>query len=228
VALEAGGRARERRKAHGGEPSDEVIEREIRIEARPETVFAFFTDPEKMIRWKGIQATLDARPGGIYRVDMNGKDVARGVYLEVEPPTRVVFSWGWESEESHLPPGSSRVEITLTPDGDGTRVRLRHLDLPKTHVADHAAGWDTTCAAVEAGAGRDPGPDPWAVRAEELSGSGGGMNCVSIARVRVETITPATAGAGRAHGLFRKKDVMANPVSIRVIGKDATLAGVLR
>ena len=44
----------------------DVVEREVRIAARPETVFAFFTDPVKMLRWKGISATLDPRPGGIY------------------------------------------------------------------------------------------------------------------------------------------------------------------
>ena len=53
------------------EPQSEtsVVEREIRIEAEPETVFAFFTDPEKMVRWMGIGATLDPRPGGVFSVN---------------------------------------------------------------------------------------------------------------------------------------------------------------
>ena len=72
----------------------EVLEREVRIAASPETVFSFFTDPDQMVRWKGKAATLDPRPGGIYRVDMNGSDIARGEYVEVEPPSRVVFTWG--------------------------------------------------------------------------------------------------------------------------------------
>ena len=55
-----------------------VLEREIRIEAQPETMFGFFTDPMQMVRWKGLNAYLDARPGGLYRVDINGHDVARG------------------------------------------------------------------------------------------------------------------------------------------------------
>ena len=59
----------------------EVLEREIRVGARPETVFPFFTDPEKMVRWMGKQATLDPRPGGIYRVDVTGRDIARGEYV---------------------------------------------------------------------------------------------------------------------------------------------------
>ena len=142
----------------------EVLEREIRIAARPETVFAFFTDPVKLIRWKGIKATLDPRPGGIYRVDINGRDVARGEYLEVTPYRRVVFTWGWEGEGSPLPPGASTVEISLIAEGEGTVVRLRHLGLPDAQRAAHAEGWDHFLPRLIASAeGRDPGPDPQAM-----------------------------------------------------------------
>lgn len=120
----------------------EILERQIYIAARPETVFSFFVDPVKIIRWKGIHAELDPRPGGIYRVDINGSDVARGEYLEVLPYYRIVFTWGWEGENSPLPPGSSTVEISLTPEGDGTRVILRHRGLPPQLKAVHAEGWD--------------------------------------------------------------------------------------
>lgn len=124
------------------ETDSTIIQREIRIAARPETVFAFFTDPEKLVRWKGRQATLDARPGGTYRVDIDGKNVVRGEFVEVDPPRRVVFTWGWEDEASPLRPGSSTVEIELIPDGEGTLVRLIHRDLPPEAVAEHAKGWD--------------------------------------------------------------------------------------
>ena len=72
----------------------DAVQQEIRIAAPPETVFPFFTDPEKMLRWKGIEAALDPRPGGMYRVNITGKDVAQGKYVEVVPPSRVVFTWG--------------------------------------------------------------------------------------------------------------------------------------
>jgi len=139
-----------------------VVEREIRIAARPETVFEFFTDPDKMILWKGRQADLDPQPGGIYRVEMGEKIVARGEYVEVEAPSRVVFTWGWEGQEAGaVPPGSSRVEIGLQPDGEGTLVRLRHLDLPEGARAPHGEGWDLYLSRLAvAAAGGDPGPDP--------------------------------------------------------------------
>ncbi len=147
------------------EKSD-ILEREIYIQARAETIFAFFIDPEKLIRWKGLQATLDPQPGGLYRVDINGQDVARGEYVEVTPYTRVVFTWGWEGAHSPLPPGASTVEITLTPAGAGTRVRLRHLGLPTLEARQsHAIGWDyflpRLIASLE-GRALDPGLDPMA------------------------------------------------------------------
>jgi uncharacterized protein YndB with AHSA1/START domain len=141
-----------------------VVEREIRIAARPETVFDFFIDPEKMILWKGRRAELDPRPGGVYRVEINDVAIARGEYVEVDPPTKVVFTWGWEGQESGphaVKPGSSRVEVTLEPDGDGTLVRLRHLDLPEGSREIHGQGWDMYLARLTAVAeGRDPGADP--------------------------------------------------------------------
>src|SRR5688500_7356014 len=105
----------------------DAVEREVRIAASPEVVFDFFIDPAKKVLWKGSQAALDPRPGGMYRVHVTNRDIARGEYVEIVPHSRVVFTWGWE--EGPVPPGSTTVEVTLTPDGDGTIVRLRHLGL---------------------------------------------------------------------------------------------------
>jgi uncharacterized protein YndB with AHSA1/START domain len=141
-----------------------ILERQIRISARPETVFSFFTDPAKLVRWKGIRAELDPRPGGIYRVEINGRDIVQGKYLEVVPFSRVVFTWGWEGENSPLSPGSTTVEIDLIPDGEGTIVRLRHHGLPPEHMEVHAQGWDHFLPRLGlAAAGFEPGPDPWSM-----------------------------------------------------------------
>ena len=141
-----------------------VVEREIRIAARPETVFDFFVDPEKMVQWKGRKADLDPRPGGTYRVEINEEAIARGEYVEIDAPSRVVFTWGWEGQESGVhavPPGSSRVEVDLIPDGDGTIVRLRHLDLPEQSREIHGQGWDLYLGRLaRVAAGEDPTPDP--------------------------------------------------------------------
>lgn len=149
----------------------DAVQQEIRIAAPPETVFPFFTDPEKMLRWKEIEAALDPRPGGMYRVNITGKDVARGKYVEVPPPSRVVFTWGWEEEGNPVPLGSSTVEVTLTPDGDGTLVRPTHRGLPPDARAPHGEGWAHFLPRLATvAAGGDPGPDPWATSAMRESG----------------------------------------------------------
>jgi uncharacterized protein YndB with AHSA1/START domain len=139
----------------------DVVEREIYIAARPETIFSFFTDPAKIVRWLGIRAQLNPQPGGIFRVNINERDVVCGKYLEVVPFSRVVFTWGWKGS-SPLPLGSTTVEITLVPDAHGTTVSLRHLGIPAEQRGFQAAGWDQILQRlVIAAEGGDPGPDPW-------------------------------------------------------------------
>jgi uncharacterized protein YndB with AHSA1/START domain len=140
----------------------DVVAREVRIRARPETVFEFFTDPEEMTRWKGIGAELDSRPGGSYRIQVSPRDVAAGGYIEIDPPHRIVMTWGWEGDEN-VPPGSSTVEVTFSEDGNETVVRVEHRDLPAGAGEVHAEGWEHFLPRLATAAeGGDPGPDPWA------------------------------------------------------------------
>jgi uncharacterized protein YndB with AHSA1/START domain len=147
----------------------DAVVSETRIAARPETVFAFFAEPDKMVRWQGVSARCDPRPGGVYALDINPTTRARGTYLEVVPYSRIVFSWGWEGDTYGLPPGASTVEVTLTPDGDGTHVRLVHRGLKTLEMRDqHRQGWELYLPRlVIAAAGGDPGPDPNAKPPEE-------------------------------------------------------------
>jgi uncharacterized protein YndB with AHSA1/START domain len=126
----------------------EPIVREIDIAAEPETVFGFFVDPDKLTRWLAVEATLDPHPGGAcHQVHDAGPDRGlfhmRGEFLEVDPPKRVVFSWGFTEPQIGVAPGASTVEVTLAPVGDGTRVRLVHRGLPPAAVGDHSGGWTT-------------------------------------------------------------------------------------
>jgi uncharacterized protein YndB with AHSA1/START domain len=145
----------------------EAVEREVRIAASPETVFEFLVDEEKQVLWMGRRAQLDARPGGIYDVEISDQAHALGEFVEVVPPSRVVFTFGWKGQEAGgegehaVPPGSSRVEVTLEPAGDGTLVRLRHFDLPEQAREMHGQGWELYLGRLEVAAtGGDPGPDP--------------------------------------------------------------------
>ena len=143
-----------------------TIERELEIAASPETVWSFLVDPEKAVRWMGISARLDARPGGKYRCSVLPGHVASGEFVEVDAPHRLVFTWGWEQghdEPNGVPPGSSTIEIELVPRGDGTLLRFTHRDLPDGASAEsHGHGWDHYLGRLAAAAGgADPGPDPW-------------------------------------------------------------------
>jgi uncharacterized protein YndB with AHSA1/START domain len=143
-----------------------TVNTEIRIEAPPEAVFPFLTEPEKIVRWKGTEARVSAAPGGEFSVAVTPRDRAVGEYVEVDPPRRVVFTWGWEGDEQ-LPPGSSTVEIELIPDGDGTIVQLTHSGLPEGTDAAQLEGWEHFLPRLATVAtGGDPGPDPWVQPAE--------------------------------------------------------------
>jgi uncharacterized protein YndB with AHSA1/START domain len=118
-----------------------AIEITQRIEAPPEIVFAYLTDSRRFVKWMGVGAELDARPGGRYRIDVDGEHIASGEYQVVEPPHRLLMSWGWEGHPT-VPPGSTTVEITLTPEKGATVLRLRHLGLPdESERRQHTAGW---------------------------------------------------------------------------------------
>jgi uncharacterized protein YndB with AHSA1/START domain len=140
------------------------VERELAIAAKPETVWEFLVDPEKATRWMGKQAWLDPRPGGQYRVDVIGGHVAKGEFVEVDRPRRLVYTFGWEpgpEGANPVPPGSSTIEIELEPNGEGTTLRFRHRDLPSAEAASaHAHGWDHYLGRLMVAArGDDPGED---------------------------------------------------------------------
>jgi len=143
-----------------------VVQRRIEIAARPETVWELLVDPEKAMRWWGIGAEFDPTPGGELRVHVIPGSVATGVFVEVDPPRRLVYTWGWAEGgggPSLVPPGSSTVEIELEPTEAGTRLTLVHRGLPNEEAAtSHGEGWDNYLPRLAiAAAGGDPGRDPW-------------------------------------------------------------------
>jgi uncharacterized protein YndB with AHSA1/START domain len=122
-----------------------VISASVRIAAPPEVVFPYFTEPHLLVSWIGERADLDARPGGTFAVDF-GTTAAQGIYVVVEPPHRVVFTWGIPQDNT-LPPGSSTVEVVFVADGADTIVNLSHRDLPPDREPSHREGWEH-CLAV--------------------------------------------------------------------------------
>jgi len=119
-----------------------------RLKAPLEKVFAAWIDPEKVMRWMGpgegkpLSAECDARVGGRYRWVM--QDTAgevhdvRGVYREIVPNEKLVFTWAWKSTLER----ESLVTVLLKPDGDGTLLTVTHEQFFDEEARDrHRQGW---------------------------------------------------------------------------------------
>lgn len=137
----------------------ELFRTSIVIDAPPEHVFRFWLDPRLLVTWLGISARVDARPGGEFRFEVAPGEWCSGHYLEIEPPDRLVVTWGWESGRIALAPGSSRLEVEFHESGSGTRLELVHRGLSGDILRLHADGWPRFLARLDTVAtGRDTGP----------------------------------------------------------------------
>jgi uncharacterized protein YndB with AHSA1/START domain len=119
-----------------------------RYSAAPAKVYAAWADPEKLKRWMGpgevepLLAEADVRVGGRYRIVMKSSDGevhdVGGVYREVVPGEKLVFTWAWKS----TPERESLVTVLIKPDGDGTLLTLLHEQFFDEAARDrHQHGW---------------------------------------------------------------------------------------
>lgn len=119
------------------------IELEVTIAAPPEIVYRFLSEPERFAQWMGEGSSIEARPGGDLTVRYpEGAPPARGEVLETEENRSIVFTWGYEGGANGLPPGTSKVSVTLEAQGAGTHLTLRHTGLPNRELEQgHLGGW---------------------------------------------------------------------------------------
>jgi uncharacterized protein YndB with AHSA1/START domain len=149
----------------------------VRVAATPEVVFQYLTDAARHVLWMGDEATLEPVPGGAYSLRMADGFAAAGAFKHVDEPREIVFTWGFADEEaashtknehreaataSAMPAGSTLVTVTLAPENDGTRLNLRHDDLPSPElIQGHQVAWESYLdRLVIVASGGDPGPDP--------------------------------------------------------------------
>src|SRR4051812_5398462 len=116
------------------------LERTIEIGAPPAAVFTYFTDPVRWAAWWGAGSTIDARPGGRVYVKYPGGVEASGEVVELTPPSRIVFTYGYASG-TPVGPGESRVTIELEKIARGTRLRLTHALADAAVRDEHVQGW---------------------------------------------------------------------------------------
>lgn len=115
-----------------------VVKHTLHIDAQPETVWRFFTDPERLCQWWGW-AEVDARPGGTFRVSMREGPcpIMRGEFVELVPFRRISFTFGWEVTQGGARP-TSRL---LARRGNAHRTRRRYpAHSPAQRTATDAGG----------------------------------------------------------------------------------------
>lgn len=146
--------------------SNDRIERDIVIRARPERVWDVVTRAEHLGSWfADAGAEIELRPGGALALHWKEYGTSRGRVETVEPPTTLAFRWVFLGSDEPTPANSTLVEFTLMPEGDGTRLRVvesgfASLDLPPEQQAKHLEqntdGWrmelDELRDYIEAGA----------------------------------------------------------------------------
>ena len=137
-------------------PDQDAVVSEIQISAPPERVFRALSDAGELQRWFGSPECrlkfwkMDARVGGRYSyATEKGSIVVNGVsefechgeILECNPPHLLVYSWigNWHDDRK----SQTTVRWELTPQGNGTHVRVTHSGLSTLPVArkDYTGGW---------------------------------------------------------------------------------------
>jgi uncharacterized protein YndB with AHSA1/START domain len=133
--------------------SETTLRMERTFRAPAHAVFDAWTNPEVLRRWFAAghhwdtpRADVDLRVGGRYRITMrsaDGEHTVGGEYTEVSPPTRLAFTWAWETEDDANSPGEqSLVELDFREDGGATTVVLVHSGLSgEESQQQHAHGW---------------------------------------------------------------------------------------
>ena len=142
--------------------NDKVLRIERLIATTPERLFELWTDPEQLTKWWGPEGyttpkyALDVRPGGRWRTSMRTPDgqnrTVSGIYRALEPPRRLVFTWGWD-DDAGMRGHETEVTVTFEPAPGGTRMTLVQQAFTDTDSRNrHQHGWTSSfvCLAREA------------------------------------------------------------------------------
>ena len=142
------------RKIDAGKPRLQITRR---YAAPREKVFRAWTDPAALSRWMvpnaanvPTKAQVDLRVGGAYRIEMTSPSgevhVALGLYRVVDPPSRLVFTWGWPATPERV----SLVTVVLREAEGGTELTLTHEGFFDAAVRDsHEKGWTQLLGQLE-------------------------------------------------------------------------------
>lgn len=147
-----------------------TIEREVVIAAPVDVVWRYLTEAGKLVQWMGVSARIDATRGSAYDIEVVPGRHVTGVILAVDPPARLVQSWGWDGVGSVVS-GSTIVTFDLMPVVTGTLLHLTHSDLPTPGATGtHSRGWQHYLERLQrAAGGKRVTRDPWVANPDLLT-----------------------------------------------------------
>lgn len=134
-----------------------LVTYELAIDAPPAVVYDLLTTADGLRRWIAIDAVVEPVPGGRIRWTHENGATMVGRFVELDPPRRLVFTYGWEGDLMGLPPEGSTVAIELDERNGGTLLRLTHRGIPPSSVEDHRRGWIFFLGHLRDAAGRRAG-----------------------------------------------------------------------
>jgi uncharacterized protein YndB with AHSA1/START domain len=121
-------------------------------------LFEVWTSPDKLSQWWGVAegyktpiAEVDLRVGGTYRLGMQPPDsedihTVVGEFVEIDPPSRLVYTWGWDPDGQRMSDleGDTLVTVEFNDMGGSTELVLTHERFPSEESRDqHSHGWDS-------------------------------------------------------------------------------------
>jgi uncharacterized protein YndB with AHSA1/START domain len=138
-----------------------TIEREIYVEALPETVFAVVSDPQHVQQWWPDEAAFDPVVGATGEIVFGDRDsegtVVGFTVVEVDPPRTFSFRWTQPAGEVGRPGNSLHVTFSLAPAGAGTLLTMTErgfremgweVAVLEAQYNEHVTGWDFYLARI--------------------------------------------------------------------------------
>lgn len=113
------------------------------LAATPQRVHRALTDPDQLVAWFwppsfAATATIEPKVGGAWRFASGPAEIgASGEFREFGPDL-LAWTWRWDGEEH-----ASLAIVTLVPEGEGTRLRVKHDELVPGDAQAHADGWES-------------------------------------------------------------------------------------
>lgn len=133
-------------------PAPDTLDMRRHYAAPIALMWRLWADPDHFARWwgpKGMRCTrceIDLRPGGAWLTTMTSPEgtdhTVSGVYLEIDEPGRLVYSWGWEIDAGRG--HETTVTVTFRAAGEGCEVRILHENFGPEQPEPHLEGW-TAC-----------------------------------------------------------------------------------